>query len=364
MSLASSTLKTMSKQISNSGTPRNLDLFSGCGGLSYGLEQAGFQSVLAVDNWDDALRTFEYNHPNSKSLNADLGEVGVSEHIASLSGEVEMVVGGPPCQGFSISGKRDPNDPRNRLYQGFVDVVKILRPTIFLMENVPNLASMDGGRLLDEITADFASLGYKTSCKILLASEFGVPQNRKRLILVGVLGKKGFEIQPGAITEISKRVTTAEAISDLPEWSIEDGDGYVSPALSGYQRKIRAGSREVFNHQISSHTEKTKRTIALVPDGGNYKNLPEHLRDTRRVNIAWTRFASYAPSPTIDTGHRHHFHYEFNRIPTVRESARLQSFPDSFHFLGSKTSQYRQVGNAVPPLLAMNIGKQLLQGIG
>jgi DNA (cytosine-5)-methyltransferase 1 len=124
---------------------------------------------------------------------------------------------------------------------------------------------------------------------------------------------------------------------------------------------MRANSKAVWNHQITNHAPKTIETIALVPDGGNYKNLPEHLQNTRRVNIAWTRYSSSKPSHTIDTGHRHHFHYKFNRIPTVRESARLQSFPDSFIFSNSRTSQYKQVGNAVPPLLAQVIGEQLMK---
>ena len=123
---------------------------------------------------------------------------------------------------------------------------------------------------------------------------------------------------------------------------------------------IRKGSKSIFNHEITNHSEQTVEIISLVPDGGNYKNLPEHLHKTRNVNIAWTRLNSQKPSFTIDTGHRHHFHYKYNRVPTVRESARIQSFPDTFIFLGSKTSQYKQVGNAVPPLLAKKLTFSLL----
>jgi len=129
--------------------------------------------------------------------------------------------------------------------------------------------------------------------------------------------------------------------------------------LSQYQAKMRGKTSRIFNHEITNHDKKTVETIALVPDGGNYKDLPAHLRNTRRVNIAWTRYSSDKPSLTIDTGHRHHFHYKYNRIPTVRESARLQSFPDDFIFMGSKTSQYKQVGNAVPPIMAEQIAKAL-----
>ena len=126
-----------------------------------------------------------------------------------------------------------------------------------------------------------------------------------------------------------------------------------------YQKLMRCNSSKIYNHQITEHSDKTKEIIALVPDGGNYKNLPHELQQTRKVHIAWTRLNSQKPSFTIDTGHRHHFHYKWNRIPTVRESARIQSFPDDFIFLGTKTSQYKQVGNAVPPLMAEAIAKKL-----
>ena len=150
---------------------------------------------------------------------------------------------------------------------------------------------------------------------------------------------------PDAFTK--NRINCFEALSDLPEYSVDDADKYVSIASSEYQKLMRKGSKGIFNHEITNHKDRTKQIISLVPDGGNYKSLPPEFRDTRKVNIAWTRLNSQKPSLTIDTGHRHHFHYEFNRIPTVRESARIQSFPDSFIFLGNKTSQYRQVGNAV-----------------
>ncbi len=147
-------------------------------------------------------------------------------------------------------------------------------------------------------------------------------------------------------------MTSFEALSDLPEFTLPNGLPYPMPPQSSYQKLIRKGSRSVYNHEITNHCDKTIEIISMVPDGGNYKNIPAELWNTRRVNIAWTRLSSQRPSFTVDTGHRHHFHYMYNRIPTVRANARLQSFPDSFVFLGNKTSQYRQVGNAVPPLLA------------
>lgn len=335
-----------------------IDLFSGCGGLSYGLAQSGIVASTAVDNWTDALETFEANHPESTAIEADLGQSGLSGLKNQLS-DVDVVFGGPPCQGFSISGKRDPLDPRNLLYRGFLDVVADVRPRLFLMENVPNLASMDGGKLIEAIESDFLALGYHLSRQILLASDYGVPQNRRRLFLVGSLNESEFVWPDKTTPNAEDKINCRDALSDLPEHSLADGSTYPSEPKSSYQRLMRMQSTQVFNHEITNHSDQTKRIIHLVPDGGNYKDLPKEFSNTRNVNIAWTRFSSQKPSPTIDTGHRHHFHYEFDRVPTVRESARLQSFSDNFVFKGSKTSQYKQVGNAVPPLLARALGESI-----
>ncbi len=338
---------------------RVLDLFSGCGGLSYGLARAGFDIVAGVDNWGDSLVTFERNHPGAKSILLDLGDFDPSVIEAIVGNDIDVVVGGPPCQGFSISGKRDPNDPRNKLYAGFVRTVAHFRPQAFVLENVPNLISMSGGAIKDEIIKDFSALGYNVAYRILLASDYGVPQNRRRVVFVGV--RDGGLFTYPLATHAQARRTTADAISDLPEVSVLDGsENHIRPQ-GEYQRLMRARTNRIFNHEASVHNDKTVATIALVPDGGNYKDLPEELRNTRKVNIAWTRYNSRKPSLTIDTGHRHHFHYAYNRIPTVRESARLQSFPDDFILYGSKTSQYKQVGNAVPPLMAEAIGVELLK---
>lgn len=340
--------------------PTVLDLFSGCGGLSFGFESVGFEIVAGIDNWDDALKTFQENHKASKTFNLDLGNPDLSK-IKKNIGEVDVVVGGPPCQGFSISGNRDLNDPRNSLYKGFVKIVKTFNPKVFVLENVPNLISIGEGKIKDEIIKDFEKLGYEIKYKVLLASDYGVPQNRKRVIFVGVKGKNNFVFPETPFSNIKDKTTTADAISDLPDKDLENGSTLVKNPQSKYQEKMRVAGSKIYNHKLTSHDQRTIDIISLVPDGGNYKDLPDKYKNSRKVNIAWTRFNSKKPSPTIDTGHRHHFHYKYNRVPTVRESARLQSFPDSFIFLGSKTSQYKQVGNAVPPLLAEAIGKNILK---
>lgn len=334
-----------------------IDLFCGCGGLSQGFIEAGYDVVLGIDYWKDAVETFTYNHTNSKGLIADLFVETPEEIYKKVRvDDVDLIIGGPPCQGFSIAGKRIIDDERNKLYKAFVNFVKFHNPSIFLMENVPNIISMNKGIVKDTIINDFENLGYTVVYKVLLASEFGVPQNRKRAFFVGTKNGKEFIFPKSTYQNL---ISSEEAISDLPANSIIDGTKYPMDSKSDYQRIIRKDSKSVFNHETTNHSDKTVEIIAMVPDGGNYKNLPIELQKTRNVNIAWTRLNSKKPSFTIDTGHRHHFHYKFNRVPTVRESARIQSFSDNFIFLGTKTSQYKQVGNAVPPLLAKKMAESI-----
>ena len=338
--------------------PIVIDLFSGCGGLSLGFEMAGFDVKLAIDNWEDALVTYRFNHKHTDTLNADLLNLDPAKVEQDFNlHEVDVIIGGPPCQGFSVAGKRIIDDDRNKLYKSFVRFVDHFKPKAFVMENVPNILSIGNGAVRNAIINDFSALGYNVAYKVLIASDYGVPQNRRRAIFVGLLD--GDYIFPSPTTEI--RVTTKEAISDLPEETINDGEGYPIAPQSEYQRLMRGNSSTLNNHQATVHTAETKRIIAMVPDGCNYKCLPKEMWSLRKVHIAWTRMDSKKPCFTIDTGHNHHFHYSFNRVPTVRESARIQSFPDNFLFIGGKGSQLKQVGNAVPPLMANEIAKQLLK---
>jgi DNA (cytosine-5)-methyltransferase 1 len=335
-----------------------IDLFCGCGGLSQGFIDAGYEIILGIDHWKDAIKTFNHNHKNSTGIVADLYNESV-ETISTKTGitKADIIIGGPPCQGFSIAGKRIIEDERNELYKSFVKFVDFYKPKVFLMENVPNILSMGKGLVKEKIIKDFEKIGYTVNTDKLLASNYGVPQNRNRAFFIGFKNGHHFEFPKKDTIE---HITALDAISDLTEQSLEDGTDYPFTPRSNYQKQIRNGSKEIFNHEITNHSEKTIEIISLVPDGGNYKSLPEELRNTRRVNIAWTRLNSAKPSFTIDTGHRHHFHYKFNRVPTVRESARIQSFEDDFVFMGSKTSQYKQVGNAVPPILAKKLAISIL----
>ena len=334
-----------------------LDLFCGCGGLSKGFEMAGYNVLLGIDIWKDALTTYKYNHKNSDILCADLSALSPDEVNTKIKGEVvDVIIGGPPCQGFSVAGKRIIEDKRNELYKSFVKMVAYFKPKAFVLENVPNILTMGNGIIKKAIVNDFESLGYTVVTKVLMASNFGVPQNRRRAIFVGMLDGKTYEYPEPTVKE---PITSWDAISDLPENSVEDGTSYTSEPLSNYQKLMRKNSSGIYNHEITTHTEKTQEIIAMVPDGGNYKDLPPELQQTRKVHIAWTRLNSKKPSITIDTGHFHHFHYLYNRVPTVRESARIQSFSDDFVFLCGKTSKLKQVGNAVPPILAQVIATKL-----
>lgn len=339
--------------------PNVIDLFCGCGGFSLGFERAGFNVLLGIDVWKDALCTFKHNHENSQIMQADLSMLSPEETQPILRGNpVDIIIGGPPCQGFSVAGKRIVDDIRNKLYKNFVHFVDYFKPKAFVMENVPNILSIGGGIVRESILKDFSDLGYTVEFKILTASDYGVPQNRRRAIFVGFLNGHHFDFP---IPYESEKVTSSEALSDLPEQSITDGDEYPIAPISDYQKLMRQNSSCLYNHQATVHNQKTVDIISLVPDGGNYKDLPSELQGTRKVHIAWTRLNSQKPSFTIDTGHRHHFHYSYNRIPTARESARIQSFPDDFFFTCSRTSQLKQIGNAVPPLMGEAIAKSLLE---
>ena len=341
-----------------------IDLFSGCGGLSYGFVMAGYNVPLGIDVNKAALQTFKYNHTHSETLAADISMIR-NKDIENVIGKkkINIIVGGPPCQGFSLSGPRQFDDSRNKLFLSFLRLTKEIRPKVFLIENVPGMVGLYGGQIRDEIIKRFAALGYNVNYQIMMVADYGVPQIRRRVIFVGIHNsEKAFKFPPVTLKE-KEYITCEEAISDLPPLD-EDLGTDPSPyneniKLTSYQKKMQRGISHLHNHIGTDHSEKTKHIISLVPEGGNYKDLPDKYKSSRNFHVAWTRFHGNRPAPTIDTGHRHHFHYKYNRVPSVRESARLQSFPDKFIFFGNKSEQYAQVGNAVPPLLAKALAKQV-----
>ncbi|GAA0778464.1 DNA cytosine methyltransferase [Clostridium subterminale] len=333
-----------------------IDLFCGCGGLSRGFEMAGFEVEVAVDVWQDAIKTYNHNHKNAVAICEDIHNLN-DEYLNEIvaKGEVVGVIGGPPCQGYSTVGTRDVNDPRNHLYLEYCRVVEKVNPEFFVIENVKGLITLSGGTFRDDIINRFEKLGYHIEYKIINAANYGVPQNRHRVFFVG-MKKKGFEFPK----EKDYIISTLEALGDLPSLEYQnESNEYISEPQNEYQRKMRSKCKKVLNHQSTNHTEQTKKIIGMIKDGGKISDLPEEYWSVRKYNKAFQRMLSTAPSNTIDTGHRNYFHYKENRIPSVRESARIQSFPDDFEVLGSKTSQYKQIGNAVPPLLAYAIAKAI-----
>ncbi|WP_318708795.1 DNA cytosine methyltransferase [Candidatus Acetatifactor stercoripullorum] len=348
-----------------------VDLFSGAGGLSKGFLDAGYHVVLGVDQDDAALETFRMNHGGAAAMKLDLFDHNNIDKIVDFLEErkikPDVLMGGPPCQGFSYAGPMDINDKRNFLYLAMVELTKRLNPQAVLLENVLGLLEARGGEGARRIVEDFDKIGYKMVPGLLFAPDYGVPQIRKRVFFVGLRDSERVFSFPEGKLDPEHYVTCEEAISDLPTLQTEDGNilrgekiqEYRTPPMSDYQKEMRKNSTKVYNHVGSVPIEKTKRMISLVPEGKNYLALPEEYRGMYKYHEALTRYHSKKPSLTINTGHRSHFHYKYNRIPTVRESARLQSFPDDFIFYGNQSQQYKQVGNAVPPMLGEVLAKEL-----
>lgn len=338
-----------------------IDLFSGAGGLSLGFEYAGFESILAVDMWNNAIETYNNNRVSKVGIVKDIAEIDEEFIKNNIKGHVNGIIGGPPCQGFSIAGKRSVDDIRNKLYQEYFRIISIIDPEFFVMENVTGILSMDNGKVKDDIVLRAKNKGYRIFMKKLIASDYGVPQNRARVFFIGIkenLIDGEFEFPE----KVDYKVTCEEAISDLP--SIDNGEDlskYKTTPKSNYQKEMRKNSKQVYNHEPTAHTKETIELISHVPEGGGIKDLPVELQGDRKYSSLLRRMNSKAQSNTIDTGHRTYFHYKENRILSVREAARIQSFPDDYIFAGTKVNQYKQVGNAVPPLLAEKIANSIIQ---
>lgn len=358
--------KALEKKNENNEKFTVLDLFSGAGGLSRGFLDAGYNVVLGVDFDDMALKTFKENHGSAEAMKLDLFNhdniCKIEEFLKERNIKLDVLVGGPPCQGFSLAGPRNVDDKRNNLYTAMVKLAERVKPKIVVLENVLGMLRLYDGKGAQRIIDDFTHLGYKVKPQVLYAPDFGIPQIRKRVFFVGILASDEFFEFPTSIYNKDEYVTCEDAISDLPALDGILGDEiqqYEVEARTDYQRLMRKISTEIHNHIGTIHSEKTIKLISMVPEGKNYKSLPEEYSSQFKYNEALTRYHSKKPSLTINTGHRSHFHYKYNRIPTVRESARLQSFPDDFIFYGNKSQQYKQVGNAVPPILGYYIALKL-----
>ena len=348
--------------------PRVIDLFAGVGGLSLGFEKKGFDVVLA-NEYDASIATsYIANHKNTKMIVGDITSLDLEDTFGKLAGTIDVVIGGPPCQGFSQKGQRKTiHDERNYLFKYYVSVVELVNPKYFVMENVPNLLTAEGGYFRREIEELFNKLGYSLEYGVLNASDYGVPQNRRRAVIIGKLDGDA----PKLPVPKRNKVTIWDAISDLAY--LESGEGseeqeYKYPAESDYEKMLRKDSSKLFNHIATKHSPLALERLALIPPNAGREVLPEEHLTKSIYSGTWTRMKKDEISVTIttrfDTPSSGKFTHPFlNRAITVREAARIQSFPDDFHFVGNKGSQMKQVGNAVPPLLAAAIAEVIMNDI-
>jgi DNA (cytosine-5)-methyltransferase 1 len=385
-----------------------VDLFAGAGGLSTGFAAAGIRTVLANELHGDASKTYERNHPTVDLVTRDVHDLRGAEILARAStllgrrlkkGDIDIIAGGPPCQGFSFAGLKEADDPRNNLVWEQLRLVEELQPKFVLIENVEGMAKLHGGKLPDEVVEELGKLGYRAEYRLLFAAQYGVPQQRKRLIFLA--NRVGAPIkfprvthyspddedlsraprfqQPDLFAEDSSRpvlerylageylpyVTVGHAISDLDFLEAgESADEYRLPAQSDFQRLMREDATKLFNHQATKHGARTIEYFSYMVPGGSIETIPERLL-TKKTGIQ--RWHPDRVSRAVVTAFEDFVHYRAHRIPTVREVARLQTFPDRFEFMGQRTagnqnrrhkysSQTQQVSNAVPPRLAQAIG--------
>lgn len=342
--------------------PSFIDLFSGAGGLSLGFKNAGWKHLIAADNWSDAVTTYRRNFPSDKVLQADVEELIKGKLAKSLPHAPDWVVGGPPCQGFSTVGKRQRHDPRNQLVRDFVGVAKYLQPKGVLLENVLGLKDM---RFVEFVGDLFRGAGYYVTPVVLTAADYGVPQLRRRIFFVGTREDLTFT-PPRPTHDKSNYVTVWDAIGDLPPLGPgEAAETYTMKPKTDYQRRMRKGSGEIQGHVVSNHPPHLVEAISYIPDGGNRRDIPPHLQPKSGYHNSYSRLHSRSPAVAVTqnmgkpSGTRciHPFQH---RGLTAREGARLQGFPDTFHFSGGVTSQRLQIANAVSPLLAETLARALV----
>jgi len=385
-----------------------IDLFSGAGGLSEGLREAGFQSLYANEIMPTYARTFAINHPGSIVDSRDIRQVdaaAVRSRLGLKRGELDLVAGGPPCQGFSINApKRSTDDQRNHLFREYLRFVEEFNPRAVLIENVPGLVSFSNGSTLEAIIHSLRELGYSADVQILYAPHYGVPQTRWRTVVIGLRdGGEPLDAFPRAqrtapmrvnftsrfggrpivalprTVELPPHTTVGDAIGDLPALVNGELGDSLKPYPTGpqnlYQQALRAGSLGVANHEAPALSAQNMERLRHIPPGGNWTDIPHELlpkgmKAARRSDHTkrYGRVSSDGLASTILTKCDPHwgayFHYSQDRAFTVREAARIQSFPDTFEFTGSRGEQYAQVGNAVPPLLAAAVGQSISEALG
>jgi DNA (cytosine-5)-methyltransferase 1 len=379
---------------------RTIDLFCGAGGITEGFRQAGFRCLYGNDRDNWYIQTFAHNHPDVWAdcrLVEDAAPREIRKKLGIEKGELEVLVGGPPCQGFSINApERFLEDPRNALFKYYIQFMKEFRPKTFLLENVPGMLSLDQGRVFEQIVTELAHLGYAVSAKILFAAHYGVPQERWRLIILGssspeaprhpkpthyavaranFTGGRTMVFKQGEVeSELLKpAVTVGDALRDLPLLAMGEGGEELDGrriAKSAYAKALNEKFPKVLNHYAAKLAPINCERLKHIQPGGSWRDipfdlLPEGMKRARRSDHTkrYGRLSYEGLAGTVMTKCDPHWGAVFlpdqERALTVREAARIQSFPDRYKFLGPRVSQYEQVGNAVPPLLARAIAVSL-----
>lgn len=348
-----------------------IDLFAGVGGLSYGFSKMPEFHIIAANEIEkDISIAYTLNHPEVNMLNCDIKDLTENSLFEATKGQrIDVVVGGPPCQSYSTLGKRQ-MDARANLFMQYKRVLKILKPTAFVFENVVGLLSMNHGHLFEQIKTEFEEIGYTLKYKVLDAVDYGVPQHRERVFLVGFKGENNF-VYPQATHGIGKKpyVTVKDAIGDLPE--IKGGQQsaeYKEGANNDFLKFVRANSNGLCEHIAPKNGEHLVRIMEALKDGQSKNDLPEDLRPKSGYGNTYAKLWWDKPSTTITRNFAcpsssRCIHPRDSRAMSIREGARLQSFPDNYKFFGSDSMKRLEIGNAVPPLLSMAIAEQMAEAL-
>jgi len=348
-----------------------LDLFSGGGGLSTGFEQAGYTTLAALDAKPEAVHTYQSNHHETTVILANIRQITAQHVLAKTShtiDDVDIIIGGPPCEGFSTVGYRRHDDPRSNLFYEFARFIETVQPKAFVIENVPGLLSMKRGNIIQRVLTFIEDeLHYHPVCEVLNAADYGVPQLRKRVFIVALNNNRTF-LFPKPTHKEPNYLTVEDAISDLPSLKASQGadeQPYPSPPNTHYQMARRHNSRILHDHVAINHSKLIQQRIQLIPEGGNHADLPPSLQLQSGYPNIYGRLEWHQPSSTL-TGNcgcvsapGRFIHPIDHRVLTVREAARIQSFDDHYRFFGSRTMKYKLIGDAVPPLLANALATQL-----
>lgn len=348
-----------------------MDLFSGVGGLSYGFSKLPeFEIVAANEIEKDIAVAYTLNHPGVTMMTCDINDLTEEALGEALKGQqIDIIVGGPPCQSYSTLGKRQMDDRAN-LFMQYKRVLNILKPKAFIFENVVGILSMDKGKLFKQIQAEFEELGYTLKHKVLNAVDFGVPQQRERVILVGFRGENNFEYPDATHGEgLKPHVTLRQAIGDLPVLkSGQSSDRYAYQPDNDFLHFVRATAKELTEHSAPKNGDHLIRIMEALKDGQCKDDLPEDIRPKSGYGNTYAKLWWDRPSTTITRNFAcpsssRCIHPRDSRAMSIREGARLQSFPDDYKFYGSDGMKRLEIGNAVPPLLSTAIAKQMLSAL-